>query len=167
MTSEAIDYDKLIDKAMRTVVRNALTKIEKNKEEKKYCFVFRINTTKKGVILPNYIKAQYPEEITLIIQYQFDNLKVDKKSFSVDLSFSGKIENVTIPFNAILSFVDQEVGLEFKFDGIKEFGVLDDFEEVEDDDDSDDDEYMLKQVNNNNFLSGKLIDFNSLKKRKI
>lgn len=165
MANEVINYDRLIDKAMRTVVRNALAKVEKNKEGKKYCFMFRINTAKKGVVLPNYIKAQYPSEITLIIQYQFDNLEVSKKSFSVDLSFGGKIENVTIPFSSILSFVDQEVGLEFKFDGKREFSVLDDFEEI-DEDDSLDDEYILKQVNNNS-TNCKLIDFNSLKKRKI
>ena len=162
-TNKVINYGRLIDKAMRTVIRKAIAKIENNKEEKKYCFVFKIDTTKKNVILPAYIKAQYPTEITLIIQYQFDNLQVNKQEFSVDLSFSGKIENVTIPFNSILSFIDQEAGLEFKFDGRKDFSVLEDFEDI----DNFEEEDTIREINNNNIANCKLIDFNSLKKRKI
>ena len=66
--------------------------------------------------MPDYIKRQYPEEITLILQHQFANLDVSNNYFSVDLSFSGRIEKIIIPFNAILVFTDQKAGIELRFD---------------------------------------------------
>ncbi|HSR56468.1 MAG TPA: ClpXP protease specificity-enhancing factor SspB, partial [Alphaproteobacteria bacterium] len=67
------------------------------------------------VEMPAYLRAQHPEEITIVLQHQFWNLLVDEVGFSVDLSFSGKREHLYIPFTALVSFVDPsaEFGLQF------------------------------------------------------
>ncbi len=110
-----LDYNILIEKAMRNVVKLALKKAQKIKDDN-LCFLFVVNTKHKKVVMPDYIKRQYPEEITLILQHQFANLDVSNNYFSVDLSFSGRIEKIIIPFNAILVFTDQKAGIELRFD---------------------------------------------------
>ncbi len=150
-----INYNVLIERAMRDVVKYVLKKIQKSNSVKNYCFVFHIDTNYKGVILPNYIKLQYPHEITLILQHQFDNLVVRNNSFSVNLSFSGKMEHVVIPFGAIMIFSDQEAGIELRFDQCRYDEILDD--EMDDFCDNSTLNHEQEDVNN-------LIDFNSIKK---
>ncbi len=114
-----LDYNMLIESAMRSVTKLALKKAQKIKSDN-ICFLFVVNTKHKGVIMPEYIKRQYPEEITLILQHQFSNLNVSNNFFSVDLSFSGRIEKIIIPFNAIMVFIDQKAGIELRFDIIED-----------------------------------------------
>lgn len=118
-----LDYNILIEKAMRNVAKLALKKAQKIKNDN-LCFLFVVNTKHKKIIMPDYLKKQYPEEITLILQHQFANLDVGNNYFSVDLSFSGRIEKIVIPFNAILVFTDQKAGIELRFD-IVDNGELD------------------------------------------
>lgn len=127
-----LDYDILIDKAMRDIVKFALKKAQKIKDDN-FCFLFVINTKHKNVVLPDYIKKQYPEEITLILQHQFSNLDVKTSNFSVDLSFSGKIERVVIPFASLLMFSDKMAGIELNFNYSEEefFYYQEEYEELE------------------------------------
>lgn len=151
-----IDYNGLVEQAMRSVIREAIKEIRDNKDDKRYCLMFEINTKHKGVKLPKNILLQYPKTITLIIQYQFSNLEVFDNYFCVDLSFNGKICNVTIPFDSILSFLDKENEFEIKFNnngGGDEFLVS--YEEED-----------CTSYNNESYdvLSDNLVSFNDLKK---
>ena len=62
-----------------------------------------------GVTLPAYLLAQYPEEITVILQYQFERLVVKDDRITVDLWFKGRRERLVIPFAAVTGFYDQSV----------------------------------------------------------
>ena len=110
-----LDYNILIEKAMRNVTKLALKKAQKINGDN-LCFLFVVNTKHRKVIMPDYLKKQYPEEITLILQHQFASLDVSNNYFSVDLSFNGRIEKIVVPFNAILVFIDQKAGIELRFD---------------------------------------------------
>lgn len=154
--TNSINYNILIEKAMRDVIKYALKKVQKENLSKNYCFMFQINTKHKGLVLPIYVKKHYPEEITLILQHQFENLEVKNNSFSVNLSFSGNIENVVIPFGSILLFSDQEAGLELRFDNYREYSIIEEFEEFDD--------IELTEANNNS-ASNNLIHFNALKNK--
>lgn len=159
---DLINYDILIQRAMREVIKYALKGLQKQNIDKKFCFVFHINTKHKGVVLPLYIKQQYPEEITLILQHQFDSLVVKNNSFSVNLSFSGKIENVVIPFSSILIFSDQEAGIELRFDNYREYSLIEDYEEF--DEDESDNINVINDIKVRDDDSN-LIDFKNLKNR--
>ncbi|MDR1499196.1 MAG: ClpXP protease specificity-enhancing factor SspB [Rickettsiales bacterium] len=158
-----LDYNELIEKAMRNVVKFALKKAQKIKD-RNLCFLFVVNTKNKHVVLPNYIKKQYPKEITLVLQHQFSNLNVKNSSFSVDLSFNGKIENVVIPFSSLIAFLDQVMGIELRFN----FGEDDDLF-FSDDDECDDDLFFSDdgEANNNADIRNNVIDFIDFKNRKI
>lgn len=120
-----LNYNILIEKAMRNVAKLALKKAQKIKDQN-LCFLFVVNTKHNGIVLPNYIKKQYPEEITLVLQHQFANLSVEGNYFSVDLSFNGKIEKIIIPFSSLIVFSDQKAGIELRFDLAKDFELIED-----------------------------------------
>jgi hypothetical protein len=66
-------------------------------------------TRAEGVELPAYLLAQYPEEMNVILQYQFERLVVTDERIAVDLWFRGRRERLVIPFAAITTFYDQSV----------------------------------------------------------
>lgn len=72
-----------------------------------YSITFR--TTARGVVLPAALVAQYPQEMTIILQHQFEQLKVAPERFEVVLSFKGVRTRVVVPFDAITIFADPSV----------------------------------------------------------
>ena len=66
-------------------------------------------TKAEGVSLPDFVLQRFPEEMTIVLRYQFTNLRVDKNGFSVDLSFSSLPAHVVVPFSAITSLQNPEV----------------------------------------------------------
>lgn len=159
-----VDYGQLIEKAIRSIVREALKGIKKNEKNKKYCFMFEVNTRHKGVKLPKNILSQYKDTITLIMQYQFSDLNIFDEYFSVNLSFGGVISNVVIPFDAILTFSDKENDFEIKFNN--ELSNADGEDEVfinyEDYENFFDDKKNISQ----DILDDNLVNFNDLKVKK-
>jgi hypothetical protein len=153
-----LDYNILIERAMRDVVKFALKKVQKI-HDRNFCFMFIVNTKNKRVRLPDFVKKQYPEEITLILQHQFSNLNVKNTSFSVDLSFNGKIENVIIPFDSINVFSDQIAGIELRFNFSDE-----DIDAFDDYDDDYEETQPKTEANNNADYSNNLIKFSDLKR---
>lgn len=110
-----INYDKLIEKSLKNVVVEAL-KIAQNQGlpgEHHYYITFQTNHPYTKI--SDYLKSQYPEEMTIVLQHQFSNLVVTPSSFSVDLSFGGIQQSLVIPFDAITYFADPyaKFGLSF------------------------------------------------------
>lgn len=78
-------------------------------------FYVSYRTDYPGVDLPDYLKEEYPEEITIVLQYEYWDLEIDQESLHVTLCFNDIHERLTVPFAAITSFVDPSVkfGLQF------------------------------------------------------
>jgi hypothetical protein len=66
-------------------------------------------TRAEGVELPNYLLAQHPEEMDIILQYQFERLAVKDERIAVDVWFRGRRERLVIPFAAITGFFDRSI----------------------------------------------------------
>jgi uncharacterized protein len=79
-------------------------------------FFVTFRTTRPGVGLADWLRQQYPQEMTIVLQHQFWDLLVEAVRFSVTLSFGGRHERLTIPFEAISAFTDPSVkfGLQFE-----------------------------------------------------
>ena len=146
---ELIRYDVLVENAMRGVVREALKKLSKKPENNKSYFIITFDTKHKDTIISDNIRKKYPNEITIILQHQFFNLKVFQKYFEVDLSFSGTLEKIRIPFEAITIFIDPTINFQisFKEDFVVDFEDEDDVDEYEEDDYDDEEEELQKQKN--------------------
>ena len=113
MESE-INYDKLIEKSLRNVVKEALSYAQNNGLGENH-FYITFKTSAKGVKIPDLLKEQYPTLMTIVLQYQFSNLTVTDDFFSVDLQFGGIPYSLQIPFSSVTAFADPyaKFGLNF------------------------------------------------------
>lgn len=140
--ADLFDYETLVEEALRGVVKTALKQVEKSGLVEDHHFFITFLTDYEGVSIPKYLKDKYPEEMTIVLQYQFDNLVVKEDQFAVTLSFNNVPERMTVPFDAITGFADPSVkfGLQFHV-SIDEFDLLDD-ELLE----SDDDDFQITEA---------------------
>src|SRR5712691_5370014 len=116
MSVDQIRYDILTQEALRSVLRRVIEDAAKNGLPGDHHFYISFDTDAPGVRMSQRLRAQYPEEITIVIQHQFWDLKVTEQAFEVGLSFSGVNEHLVVPFDAIKRFFDPSVqfGLQFE-----------------------------------------------------
>ena len=142
MEDSPLRYDIWIEDALRTVIRNALAHAAREglPGEHHYYITFRMEDP--GVVVPPYLHDQHPEEMTIVIQHQYENLHVDQDAFEVTLYFKGKGERLRIPFRAITAFSDPSVnfGLQLKM-------ISTDDDDLDDDDVYDEQDISLDASN--------------------
>lgn len=118
MAEDQMRYDMMVETALRTVVREAMSRVADSGLPGEHHLYITFRTREPGVRLPAYLAERYPDEMTIVLQHQFENLAVDRDGFSVSLNFSNVQENLEVPFAAITAFADPSAnfGLQFKFD---------------------------------------------------
>src|ERR1700748_717055 len=107
--ADQIRYDLLTQQALRGVVRNVLSETAKKGLPGDHHFYISFDTRAEGVQLSDRLRAQYPDEMTIILQHQYWDLEVHDTSFEVGLSFGGVPEKLMVPFEAIKGFFDPSV----------------------------------------------------------
>jgi len=130
MTDDLLRYDLMIEAALRDVVRETLTSVAKNGLPGEHHFYITFLTNFPGVEIPDYLRKQYPDEMTIVLQYQFFGLKLLDESFTVTLSFNNVKERLVIPLEAITTFADPSVNFALQFQS----GQEDDEDESEEQD---------------------------------
>ncbi|MBV6657606.1 MAG: hypothetical protein KI785_07545 [Devosiaceae bacterium] len=118
MSDDLIRYDVLVSDALRGVVRQVLTEIVSTGLPGEHHFYITIDTRLPGVRISSALRQRFPEEMTVVLQHQFWDLKVTDQTFEVGLSFSGVPERLLIPFSAITGFADPSVDFALKFETI-------------------------------------------------
>jgi uncharacterized protein len=116
MATDHIRYDVLARDALRGVLRRVLSDVAAQGLPGEHHFFITFLSNAEGVKLSPRLLAQYPEEMTIILQHQFWDLLVSDDRFEVGLSFGGIPERLVVPFSAIKSFFDPSVqfGLQFE-----------------------------------------------------
>lgn len=117
MTESVFRYDKMVEDALKGVVRQCLNQVAKRGGlPGQHHFYITYRTRHPGVALPVHLRERYPEEITIVLQHQFWNLEVGDEGFSVGLSFNGIQETLVVPYAAITAFADPscKFGLQFQ-----------------------------------------------------
>ncbi|MGY4349566.1 hypothetical protein ACVWXM_006059 [Bradyrhizobium sp. GM7.3] len=109
MATDHIRYDVLARDALRGVLRKVLTDAASQGLPGEHHFFITFVSKAEGVKLSSRLLAQYPEEMTIILQHQFWDLTVLEDRFEVGLSFGGIPERLIVPFSAIKSFLDPSV----------------------------------------------------------
>lgn len=132
---DAFRYDKMVEKALRGVVRQALDEVVKDGLIEDHHFYITFLTEHVGVTLPPYLRERYPGEMTIVLQHQFYDLEVDENQFSVMLSFNNVPERLTIPLAAITIFADPSVNFALQFQPLSDDGEDEIHFEAEDLDD--------------------------------
>ena len=124
MSNDRFRYDQYVDDALRGVARRVLRDVAENGLTGTHHFYISFRTSHPGVEMPDYLRARYPEEITVVLQHQYWGLEVAEENFSVTVSFNRQNERLVVPFAALTAFVDPSVrfGLQFE-DGKSEAGA--------------------------------------------
>jgi hypothetical protein len=109
-------YDKMVQSALRGVVREALKRAAKQGLVGDHHFYIAFRTDHPDVGISDTLKSRYPTEMTIVLQHQYWGLEVHEDYFDVGLSFNKMPEHLHIPFSALRQFVDPSVkfGLEFE-----------------------------------------------------
>jgi hypothetical protein len=102
--------------AQRRVMHDLLTDTARHGLRGNHHFSITFLTTAKGVNIPDDQRIKYPENMNIILQYEFEHLVVRDNRFEVDLFFRGIRRRVTVPFDAVTAFVDPSSDLRLVFD---------------------------------------------------
>lgn len=117
---DQIRYDLLTQQALRGVVRAVLSDAARKGLPGEHHFYIAFDTNADGVRMPDRLRSQYPEEMTIILQHQFWDLKVGDDEFEVGLSFGGVPAKLVIPFEAVKGFFDPSVQFGLQFEEVGE-----------------------------------------------
>ncbi len=113
-----LPYDAWTEEALRHVVVQAIQHVAAHGLPGEHHFFISFRTDRQGVSIPSRLLAQYPHEMTIVLQHQFWDLKLDEEvgTFSVGLSFGGIPSTLVISFSAVTAFADPHVqfGLRFR-----------------------------------------------------
>lgn len=108
-SSSLLPYETWVEEALRGVVRKALVYTVENGLTAPHHFYITFSTDAPGAELPDWLRAQYPEAMTIVLQHQFWDLEVNEEAFSVSLRFHGRPALLHVPFDSIQAFGDPGV----------------------------------------------------------
>ena len=115
MSTDLLRYDRMVEAALRRVVRDALREVQEHGLPGEHHFFISFRTQYPGVRMPEFLRAKYPDEITIVLQYQFYGLDVNDERVEVTLSFNGSHERLVVPMAAITTFADPSVNFALQF----------------------------------------------------
>ena len=117
LPESVLPYDVWMEDAYRDVMLRALEHVSVEGLAGGHHFYLSFRTDWPGVDIPSRLRAQYPHEMTIVLQHQFWDLKVDRERHcvSVGLSFGGVGSILTIPVAAITGFADPHIQLSMRF----------------------------------------------------
>ncbi len=116
MAGKLLDYNLLVENALRGAVREALKRAAEFGLPGNHHFYVTFRTDQPGVDIPEYLRERYPDEMTIVLQHQFWGLEPGDDKFQVTLSFNKTPERLVVPYAALTAFADPSVqfGLQFR-----------------------------------------------------
>lgn len=112
-----ISYPRIIQEALRGVVTRVLSMVAEEGLPGEHYFYISFRTGHPEVRVPPFLRDQYPDEMSIVLQNQFWDLEVDAEGFSVTLSFNATRHRLTVPLAAVTAFVDPTAEFGLRFDG--------------------------------------------------
>ncbi len=112
---DLIGYDEIIENSMRSVIYETLKKVENKGLPGGHYFIISFSTNHPEVKIADSLKEKYQNEMTIVMQYQYKNLEVEKDHFNISLSFAGNYEKLSIPYKSVTSFADPSMNFGLKF----------------------------------------------------
>ena len=125
MSTDLIRYDLLVQEALKGVVRRVLSDAARDGLPGEHHFYVSFRTDHPGVRLSQRLRDKYPQDMTIVLQHQFDSLTVNEQAFEVGLSFASVPERLRVPFDALTGFFDPSVQFGLKFETSEGEGVAD------------------------------------------
>ena len=113
--TDTLDYQTMTHNAMMTIVRDALHSVAKDGLPGEHHFYITFAPQHPGVDMPDDLRTRQGDEMTIVLQHQFENLSVSDLGFQVDLAFDGVLQTIRIPFATVLAFFDPSVEFGLRF----------------------------------------------------
>jgi uncharacterized protein len=123
MSEDRIGYARLTQEALRGVVRGAL-KVAEQGLPGDHHFYITFRSKARGVQLASYLQARYPEEMTIVLQHQYEDLEITEDTFGVTLHFGGVPQRIVVPLSAISRFYDPSVRFALPFDVVDDLSPV-------------------------------------------
>ena len=120
MDKDLLRYDRMVEAALRGVVREAIARVAGFGLPGGHSLYITFRSDFPGVDMPDWLKAQYPEAMTIVLEHQFWDLSADEETFGVTLSFKGRRQRITVPYAALSAFHDPGVQFGLRFDQSQE-----------------------------------------------
>ena len=114
-----INYSDIIKKNLEKVLHDVLTIVSKEGFKEGHHLYITIDLNNKDIEIPSWLKNKYKNEITIVLQNEYWNLKVKKNKFTVNLSFNNIPAKISVPFDAVLSFADPYANIGLQVSSIK------------------------------------------------
>ena len=150
-------YDKMVEYALRGVVRQAVEEVMADGLPGDHHFYITFMTDYPGVNIPDYLKDRYPGEMTIVLQFQFYDLDVDDEKMQVTLSFNNVPEKLEIPLAAITIFADPSVNFALQFQPLGD--------DIEPDFDPDDDDPSREHDSDDDGKTGEVVSLDQFRKK--
>ena len=115
MSEDMLRYDLMIEAALRDVVRETLETVARDGLPGDHHFYITFLTKFPGVKVPDHLRKQYPDEMTIVLQYQFTGLRLEDDALNVTLSFNNIKEHLIVPIDSITTFADPSVNFALQF----------------------------------------------------
>jgi hypothetical protein len=129
-----IPYDEIVQDALRAVVGRVLGEVEQTGAlPGEHHFYITFKTRMPGVSIPKHLIERFPDEMTIVLQHRFWDLKVEEDAFSVGLSFGGVPSTLHVPFAAVTQFHDPAVEFALTFHASADDAPHEEHEEAEND----------------------------------
>ena len=113
--TDTLDYQTMTHNAMMSIVHDALQSVAKDGLPGEHHFYITFAPQHPGVDMPDDLRARQGDEMTIVLQHQFENLSVSGLGFQVDLAFDGVVQTLRIPFATVLAFFDPSVEFGLRF----------------------------------------------------
>ena len=113
-----LDYQKILNQNMLNVLKVVLKNIKENGLSNQNHLYITFLTNDKNVIIPKWLKDKYPEEMTIIIQYEYYDIKIENDFFEITLSFNDVKTKLKIGYDAVISFADPSANFGLKLKSI-------------------------------------------------
>lgn len=120
MDKDLLRYDRMVETALRGVVREAIARVAGLGLPGGHSLYITFRSDFPGVDMPDWLKAQYPEAMTIVLEHQFWDLSAEEETFGVTLSFKGRRQRITVPYAALTAFHDPGVQFGLRFDQSQE-----------------------------------------------
>jgi hypothetical protein len=117
---DLLRYDRMVETALRGVVREVIARVAGFGLPGGHSLYITFRSDFPGVDMPDWLRAQYPEAMTIVLEHQFWDLAADEETFGVTLSFKGRRQRITVPYAALTAFHDPGVQFGLRFDQMQE-----------------------------------------------
>ena len=116
MRDSGFNYGRLMQRAMRGLMAEVLGQVAKRGLPGEHHFFISFDTTHPGVDMPDWLRAEHPKDLAIVLQHEFADLAVVSDRFSVSLSFRNRPATLVVPFDAVMTFADPSENFGLRFD---------------------------------------------------